>query len=130
MSKCNVSKTFLLPKFKRTEMRRGKIETVGIPYLTNNTSAAKNLKRSYISTYANLYSPELQKCYFLYNHKKICSKVPILLFFVRPKRPSGNCYVNCFLTEKTALNIWLNKTNPTKKTSKTIKNHQKLPKTI
>ena len=51
----------------------------------------------------NLYSPELQKCYFLFNHKQICSKVPILLYFVRPKHPSGNCYVSCFLTEKTPL---------------------------
>ena len=39
-----------------------------------------------------LYCPELQKCYFLYIHKQICSKVPILLYFVGPKRPSGNCY--------------------------------------
>ena len=36
-----------------------------------------------------LNSPELQKCYFLYNHKQICSKVPIILYFFRPKRPSG-----------------------------------------
>ena len=48
----------------------------------------------------NLYSPGLQKCYFLYNHKQICSKVTILLCFVKLKGPSGNCYVNCFLTEK------------------------------
>ena len=49
------------------------------------------------------YSPELQKCYFLYIHKQICSKMSILSYFVRPKRSSGNCYVNCFLTEKTSL---------------------------
>ena len=51
----------------------------------------------------SLYPPELQKCYFLFNHKQIRSKVPILLYFVRPKRPSGNCYISCFLTEKTPL---------------------------
>ena len=45
-----------------------------------------------------LYPPELQKCYFLFNHKQICSKVPILLYFVRPKDPSGNYYVSCFIT--------------------------------
>ena len=39
-------------------------------------------------------SPELHKCYFLYIHKQIHSKVPILLNFVDPKRPSGNCYVS------------------------------------
>ena len=38
-----------------------------------------------------------------YVHKQIRSKVPILLYFVGPKRPSGNCYVSCFLTDKTAL---------------------------
>ena len=52
---------------------------------------------------SNLNSLELQKCYFLYNHKQICSKVPIVVFFLRPKCSSGNCYVSCFLTEKTPL---------------------------
>ena len=52
---------------------------------------------------SNLNSSELQKRYFLYLHKQICSKVPIVLYFVRPKCPSGNCYVSCFLTEKTPL---------------------------
>ena len=42
--------------------------------------------------WTKLFSPELHKCYFLYNYKQIRSKVPILLYFVRPKRPSGNCY--------------------------------------
>ena len=51
---------------------------------------------------SKLFSPELQ-CYFLYINKQIRSKVPILLFFVQPKRPSGNCYVSCFLTDKTVL---------------------------
>ena len=50
-----------------------------------------------------LFSPELHKCYFLYIHKQIRSKVPILLYFVGPKHHSGNCYVSCFLTDKTAL---------------------------
>ena len=58
---------------------------------------------SVILLHSNLNSPELQKCYFLYNHKQFCSKVPIILYFVRPKHPSGNCYSSCFLTEKTAL---------------------------
>ena len=31
------------------------------------------------------------------------SKVPILLYFVEPKRPSCNCQVKCFLTDRTAL---------------------------
>ena len=44
-----------------------------------------------------------KKCYFLYIHKQIRSKVPISLYFVRPNRPSGNSYVSCFLTEKTPL---------------------------
>ena len=51
----------------------------------------------------NLNSPELPKCYFIRNHKQIRSKEPIILYFVRPKRASGNCYVSYFLTEKTAL---------------------------
>ena len=46
---------------------------------------------------------ELHKCHFLYNDKHIHSKAPILLYFVGPKRRSGNCYVSCFLTDKTAL---------------------------
>ena len=50
-----------------------------------------------------LFSPESQKCYFFYIHKQICLKVPILLYFVRPKRPSGNCSFICFFTEKTLL---------------------------
>ena len=50
-----------------------------------------------------LFSPELHKCYFLYVHKQIRSKVPILLYFVGPKRPSSNYYVSCFLIDKTAL---------------------------
>ena len=29
--------------------------------------------------------------------------MPTLLYFVGPKRPSGYCYVCCFLTDKTAL---------------------------
>ena len=51
------------------------------------------------------WSCELHKCYFLYIHKQICSKVPSSLYFVRPKPPSGNCYVSCFLTDKTALSV-------------------------
>ena len=31
---------------------------------------------------SNLNSPELQKCYFLYNHKQIRSKVPIIGYFI------------------------------------------------
>ena len=27
----------------------------------------------------------------------------MLLYFLRPKHPSGNCYVSCFLTDRTAL---------------------------
>ena len=42
---------------------------------------------------SKLLSPELQKCYFLYVHKQIQSKVPILFSFIGPKRQSGNCYV-------------------------------------
>ena len=33
----------------------------------------------------------------------MCSKVPIILYFVKQKRPSGNCYASCFFTEKTPL---------------------------
>ena len=42
-----------------------------------------------------LFSPELHKCYLLYNHKQIHSKVPTLYYFVEPKEPLGNCYVSC-----------------------------------
>ena len=28
--------------------------------------------------------------------------MPLLSYFVRPKHPSGNCYVSCFPTDKTA----------------------------
>ena len=56
---------------------------------------------------AKLFSPELHKCYFLYVHKQIRSKVPILLYYVGPKHPPGNCYVNYFLTDNTALSISL-----------------------
>ena len=33
----------------------------------------------------------------------MCSKVPIILYFVKQKCHSGNCYVSCFFTEKTPL---------------------------
>ena len=46
---------------------------------------------------------KLQNCYFLRNSKQICSKEPIISYFVRPKCPSGNCCVSWFLSEKTAL---------------------------
>ena len=52
---------------------------------------------------SKLFSPELHKCDFLYVHKQIRSKVPILSYFVEPKPPSGNYYVSCFLTDKTVL---------------------------
>ena len=39
---------------------------------------------------SKLFYPELHRWYFLYIHKRICSKVPILLYFVGPKRPTGN----------------------------------------
>ena len=52
---------------------------------------------------SKLFSPELPKCYFLDVHKKIRSKVPILLYSVGPKHSSGNCYVSFFLTDKTFL---------------------------
>ena len=55
---------------------------------------------AYVSCFLLTY---ICKCYFLYVHKQICSKVPILLYFVGPKHPSGNWYVSCFLTDKTAL---------------------------
>ena len=35
--------------------------------------------------------------------------MPILLYFVGPKRPPGNCYINCFLTEKSPLNLHMSK---------------------
>ena len=31
--------------------------------------------------------------------------MPILLYFVWPKHPSGNCYIRCFLTDRAALDI-------------------------
>ena len=31
--------------------------------------------------------------------------MPILLYFVGPKCPSGNCLVKCFVTDRTALEI-------------------------
>ena len=31
--------------------------------------------------------------------------MPIILCFVRPKCPSGNCYASCYVTEKTPLLI-------------------------
>ena len=49
-------------------------------------------------TRSKLFSPELQKCYFLYIYKQICSRVPIFLYFYGPKHLSGNCYVSCFLS--------------------------------
>ena len=52
-----------------------------------------------------LVSSWTTKVYFLFNHKQVRSKVPILLYFVRPKRSSGNCYESCFITEKTPLTI-------------------------
>ena len=42
-------------------------------------------------------------CYFLEIPKQICAKVPMLLYLVGPKHPSGNCYVSFFLTDRTAL---------------------------
>ena len=57
----------------------------------------------FVELTAKLFYPELYKRYFLYIHKQICSKVPISFYFVGPKCPSGNCYVSCFLTDKTAL---------------------------
>ena len=44
-------------------------------------------------------SPNSHNSYFFHIFKQICSKKPLLLSFVGPKRPSGNC----FLTEKTGL---------------------------
>ena len=73
-----------------------------------------------------LFSPELHKCYFLYIHKQICSKVPTL--FVGPKHPFGYCYISCFLTDKTASNANRNvfflskKTNIFSKTQLQIEN--------
>ena len=58
-----------------------------------------------------LFSLELHKCYFLYVHKKICSKVPILSYFVKRKCISGDCYINYFLTDKTALQLSLSTVN-------------------
>ena len=41
----------------------------------------------------------------LYNYKQIRLKEPLLLFFVGPKRPTGNCYVISFITQKTGLPV-------------------------
>ena len=37
--------------------------------------------------------------------KQIRAKVPMLLYIVGPKHPSGNYYIICFLTDRTALNL-------------------------
>ena len=59
-----------------------------------------------------LYSDsKLHKCYFFYMCKQISSKVPILLYFVRPKRPSGNYYVTFLCTENPGLNLYLLRSN-------------------
>ena len=60
----------------------------------------QNLEKVCIRT--NMHTT-VHKCYFLYIHKQILSKVPTLLHSVRTKRPSGNCYISCFLTDNTAL---------------------------
>ena len=31
--------------------------------------------------------------------------MPMLLYLVGPKQPSGHCYISCFLTDKTALTV-------------------------
>ena len=48
------------------------------------------------------------KCYFFYMCKQIFSKVPISLYFVRPKRSSGNYYVTFLCTENPGLSkaVW------------------------
>ena len=45
----------------------------------------------------------LHMCYFFYMCKQICSKVPILLYFVRPKHTSDNYYVIFLCTENPGL---------------------------
>ena len=57
----------------------------------------KSLQSCFLLNYVSVISS-------MYIHKQICSKLPILLHFVRPKRPSDNRYISCFLTDKTALN--------------------------
>ena len=81
-----------------------------------------------------LFSPELHTYISVisstYVHKQICSKVPILLYFVGPKRPSGNCYISCFLTDKTALSkiiFWCRNSNMCQSREHyTIKNKPKI----
>ena len=51
--------------------------------------AQPDYSKSFVELTAKLFYPELYKRYFLYIHKQICSKVPISLYFVGPKRPSG-----------------------------------------
>ena len=63
------------------------------------------LKAVYWWISTNRDSPKLHKCYFFYMCKQILSKVPILLYFVRPKRPSGNYYVTFLCTENPGLNF-------------------------
>ena len=53
----------------------------------------------------SLYPPEIQKCYFLFNHKQIRSKVPILLGPDQSVPLVTVTYLSCFLTEKTPLLI-------------------------
>ena len=54
--------------------------------------------------FSGLFENLVQSCFLLnYISKQIRLKMLISLYFVRPKRPSGNCYVSCFLTDKTAL---------------------------
>ena len=61
------------------------------------TSKGTNCQSCFILNYIN-------KWYFLYIHRQIRLK-PILLYFVGPKRPSGNCSISCFLIDNTALHI-------------------------
>ena len=37
---------------------------------------------------SKLFYPEWYRCYFLWIHKQICVKVPLLSYFVSPKYPS------------------------------------------
>ena len=86
---------------KSTFSQKVTVKTSNFPFL----SSLKILVNicNLINARSKGYSPELQKCYFLYNDKQICSKVPISEYFVGPKSPSGNCYISCFFTEKTPL---------------------------
>ena len=60
----------------------------------------RRIFKEYYFEKSKLFSPELHKWYFHFIHKQIHSKVPILLYFVEPKRPSGA--INCrFLTTET-----------------------------